>query len=156
MFRNKKHFLRLGVVSTSPNTQAGGLPLVGSPRLLIQYIRSYPPHCRPFVHWQPEDAPCRDDRDPLITVCSIITAANLKESVHRWYRVFGVAQRRVCVWRILHLDDCSPYHLQIVQQPLLGDHIKRVRFHAWLGEYGLTFCSPIRHSLAKDSPYTGY
>ena len=30
-----------GVVSTSPNPQAGGPPLVGCPRLLIQFIRSY-------------------------------------------------------------------------------------------------------------------
>jgi hypothetical protein len=50
-----------------PNPQAGGPPLVGSPRLLIQYIRSYPPYWRPFLHPQPEDAPCRGDRDPLIT-----------------------------------------------------------------------------------------
>jgi len=35
--------LQGGVVSTSPNPQAGGPPLVGCPRLLIQYIRSYPP-----------------------------------------------------------------------------------------------------------------
>jgi hypothetical protein len=29
-------------VSPTPNPQAGGPPLVGFPRLLIQYIRSYP------------------------------------------------------------------------------------------------------------------
>jgi hypothetical protein len=34
----------LGVVSPTPNPQAGGLPLVSCPRLLIQYIRSYPPY----------------------------------------------------------------------------------------------------------------
>ena len=38
-----KVFLQGGVVSTSPNPQAGGPPLVGCPRLLIQFIRSYPP-----------------------------------------------------------------------------------------------------------------
>ena len=32
--------LQGGVVSTSPNPQAGGPPLVGCPRLLIQFIRS--------------------------------------------------------------------------------------------------------------------
>ncbi|KAJ4446277.1 hypothetical protein ANN_12972 [Periplaneta americana] len=32
------------VVSPSPNPQAGGPPLIGCPRLLIQYIRSYPPY----------------------------------------------------------------------------------------------------------------
>ena len=57
--------LQGGVVSTSPNPQAGGPPLVGFPRLLIQFIRSYPPYRRPFLYPQPEDAPCRDDRDPL-------------------------------------------------------------------------------------------
>ena len=57
-------FLRGGVVSASPNPQAGGPPLVGFPRLLIQFIRSYPPYQRPFLHPQPEDAPWRGDRDP--------------------------------------------------------------------------------------------
>jgi len=54
-----------GVVSPSPNPQTGRPPLVGCPRLLIQYIRSYPPCWRPFLYPQPEDAPCRGDRDPL-------------------------------------------------------------------------------------------
>ncbi|KAJ4428508.1 hypothetical protein ANN_24550 [Periplaneta americana] len=31
-------------VIPSPNPQAGGPPLIGCPRLLIQYIRSYPPY----------------------------------------------------------------------------------------------------------------
>ena len=38
----------------------------GCPRLLIQYIRGYPPYLRPFLHPQPEDAPCLGDRDPFI------------------------------------------------------------------------------------------
>ena len=50
---------RRGVVSTSPNPEAGGPPLVGCPQLLIQYSRSYPPYWRPFLHPQLEDAPCR-------------------------------------------------------------------------------------------------
>ena len=43
--------------------QAREQPLVGYPRLLIQYIRIYPPHWRlsPFLHPRPEDAPCRGD-----------------------------------------------------------------------------------------------
>ena len=57
--------LQRGVVSTSPNPQAGGRPLVGCPRLLIQFIRSYPPYRSPFLYPQPEDAPCRGDTDPL-------------------------------------------------------------------------------------------
>jgi hypothetical protein len=34
-------FLQRGVVSTSPNPQAGGPQLVDCPWLLIQFIRSY-------------------------------------------------------------------------------------------------------------------
>jgi len=60
--------LRRGVLSTSAFPQPEGPPLVGCPRLLIQYIRCYPPHCRPFLYPQPKDAPCRGDRDPLFTV----------------------------------------------------------------------------------------
>ena len=37
-------FQRRGAVSTSPNPQAGRPCLFGCPRLLIQYIRSYPPY----------------------------------------------------------------------------------------------------------------
>ena len=57
--------LQEGVVSISPNPQAGGPSLVGCPWLLIQFIRSYPPYRRPFLYLQPEDASCRGDRDPL-------------------------------------------------------------------------------------------
>jgi hypothetical protein len=42
-FRNNNNFLRREVVSPTPNPQAGGSSLVGCLRLLIQYIRSYPP-----------------------------------------------------------------------------------------------------------------
>jgi len=59
-------FLRWGVVSTSPNPQAGGPPLVGCPRLLIQCIHSYPPYWRSFLHPQPESAACHADSDPLV------------------------------------------------------------------------------------------
>ena len=62
--QNIINFLRWGVVSTSPNHQAGGPPLVGCSWLLIQYIRKY--ICRQFLHPQPEDAPCRGDRDSLV------------------------------------------------------------------------------------------
>jgi len=44
-------------------TQSWRTTLVGCPRLLIQYIRSCPPYWRPFLHPQPEDAPCRGDRE---------------------------------------------------------------------------------------------
>ena len=69
-------FLRRGVVSTSSNPQAGGPHLVGCPRLLIQFFHSYPPDWRPFLHPQPEDAPCRGDRDPHSWYFAVRTVPN--------------------------------------------------------------------------------
>ena len=66
-FRNKDNFYGEELLVPRPTPQAGGPPLFGRPRLLIQYIRSYLPYRRPFLHPQPEDAPCRGDREPLIT-----------------------------------------------------------------------------------------
>ena len=57
-------FWRGRFVSASPNNQAGGPPLVGCPRLLIQFFRSYPPYWMPFLQPQPDDGPWRGDRDP--------------------------------------------------------------------------------------------
>ena len=79
MFLNNV-FLQGGVVSTSPNPQAGGPPLVGCPRLLIQFIRSYPPYRRPFLYPQPEDVPCCGDRDPLTQNIKIISYKTLSQS----------------------------------------------------------------------------
>jgi len=63
VFLNKIFTARF--VITPPKQQAGGPHLVPCPRLLIQFLRSYPPYRRPFLYPQPEDAPCRDDRDTL-------------------------------------------------------------------------------------------
>jgi hypothetical protein len=46
---------------TSPKPKNGKPPLVGGPRLLIQYIRSYPLYWKLFLHSQPEDVPRRGD-----------------------------------------------------------------------------------------------
>ena len=63
--------LQGGVISTSPNPQAGGPLLIGSPRLIIQFIHSYPPYRRPFLYPQPGDAPCRGDRDFIFSPFSL-------------------------------------------------------------------------------------
>jgi hypothetical protein len=44
IFHLKLIFLQRGVFSPTPNPLAGGPPLVDCPRLLIEYIRSYPPY----------------------------------------------------------------------------------------------------------------
>jgi hypothetical protein len=43
IFRNKLTFYDDDLLATRLTLHAGGPPLVGSPRLLIQYIHSYPP-----------------------------------------------------------------------------------------------------------------
>ena len=57
---------------------------MGCPRLLIQYIRNYPPYRRPFLHLQTEDAPCRGDRDPLIAGCGGMDWIELAQDRDRW------------------------------------------------------------------------
>jgi hypothetical protein len=42
--------LRWGAVSPSPNLEAGRPLLVGCPRLISQYIRSYPPYLSDYIH----------------------------------------------------------------------------------------------------------
>jgi hypothetical protein len=43
VFRKVLNFM-VGDISPPPNPQAGGTPTVDRPRLLVQYIRSYPPY----------------------------------------------------------------------------------------------------------------
>jgi len=59
-FRNKL-LLRQGI--GSPNPQAGGPPLIGCPRLLSQYICSYPHIWRPSPPATPQRMPYHGDRD---------------------------------------------------------------------------------------------
>ena len=79
MFHNKVSFYGEELTAPRP-TPSWRIPLVGRPRLLIQYIRSYPPYWRLFLHPQSEDMPCHSDGDPLImvtffTVCELFSGA---------------------------------------------------------------------------------
>jgi hypothetical protein len=53
-----------GAVSTTPKTAAGLPPMVDHPRLFYQYIYSYPPYWKLFLHPQPEEEKCLCDTDP--------------------------------------------------------------------------------------------
>jgi hypothetical protein len=66
-----------------PSPQPGGPPLVGCTRLLIQYIRSYPPYRRQFLHPKPADAPCRGDREPLIMAFLLCTYVKYLSTVRK-------------------------------------------------------------------------
>ena len=83
-FLNKTHFYGEEFLAPRPTPQAGPPHFVGCPRLLIQYIRSYCPYWWPFLHPQPEDAPCRSDRDPLIT--AVIPLPNLYPQLFNSFR----------------------------------------------------------------------
>jgi len=103
--------LQGGVVSTSPNLQAGGPPLVGCQQLFIQFIRSYPPYRRPFLYPQHENAPCRGDRDPLhgdsletTNINSFHVGGHGQCSLSDWLRFSSHIQARTiicCNWRRL-------------------------------------------------------
>ena len=64
LIRNKASFYGEELLAPCPTARAGGPPLVGFPRRLIQHIRSYPQYWRHFLHPQPENPPCRGDRYP--------------------------------------------------------------------------------------------
>jgi hypothetical protein len=53
------------VVSFLTNSQAVGLPIVGCPQLVIQYIYRYPPYQGAVFRLQPEDALCCGDKRHL-------------------------------------------------------------------------------------------
>ena len=102
-------FLRWGVASTLPNLQAGGPPLVGCLQLLIQYIHSYPPYWRLFLHPQHEGVACRGDRDPLITAlyCLDVTYSDyhlfclLKSTSRgRWFTTNQAVKGVVHAWLV--------------------------------------------------------
>jgi hypothetical protein len=45
-FSQQAILLQWGIVSLSPNPEARGPPPFGCPRLIMKYIRSYPPHVK--------------------------------------------------------------------------------------------------------------
>jgi hypothetical protein len=98
-----KYFLRWGVVSTLPNPQAGGPPLVGCPRLhIIQYIRSCPSYWRPFLH--PRHAVVRGtnlSRDIYIYIHTIY--------IYIYNIYISVAQQPLVVLGLLTVE-ASPSH----------------------------------------------
>ena len=87
-------FLRCGIFSTSSKTKTVVPPVVGSPRLLIQYIRCYPPFWRPFLLPQPDDVRCRGYRDRLITVTIHIAFLNIIFNVSLFQKDVSLPLRR--------------------------------------------------------------
>jgi hypothetical protein len=82
--------------------------LIGRPRLLIQYILSYPPYWRPFLHPQPEDAPCRGDRDPRITGPCRVTVFNSSNLGILGLNPIFCVRQDLCSVRALRQTDSPP------------------------------------------------
>ena len=104
-------FSRGGVVSASPNPQAGGLPLVGCLRLLIQFIRSYPPYRRPFLYPQPEDAQCRVYRDSQTRSCASLhvkTGNSSYAPCRKWSSKMYTVRPRIWGLRLDFWKICGP------------------------------------------------
>jgi hypothetical protein len=83
LFRNKLGVLRWGGLLDP--AQNPGPPPVGCPRLLIQYIRSYPPYLEVcLLHPQRQDAPCLGDRGPNLHRRTSETSVNSHQSTRRY------------------------------------------------------------------------
>jgi hypothetical protein len=92
-FRNMFLFLRWGVVSPPPNPQAGGPPLVGCPRLLIQYIRSYPPCLEAFSMFELHG-------DPLFVCCKYMSVYYFFRFTH-FVHSYGKIRNTKCRGRLV-------------------------------------------------------
>ena len=135
------------VFSTSPRPLAGRPPLVSCPRLLIQYIRSYPPYWRPFLHPQFEDPTFRGDKDSLITEhkCIIIKVAE-----SNGVRQFSSALRTV------------PNIVALAQNEVISCWIFDVGLEIWrtisycVSEDGKNNIKmfPYAFSIHRDTPFT--
>jgi hypothetical protein len=94
VFRNKYLVLWGRVVSPPSNPQAGGPPTAGCPRLLIQYIRSYPPYLEAVS----------SIRNPR-THHTVVTVDPLNKNGPRWWLyVTGGIMYRVNVFLSPSLD----------------------------------------------------
>ena len=76
------------LLASRPNPKLEDHPLSDVRYCFLQYIRSYPPYWRPFLHRQPEDSPCRCDGDPLITEKGRILPRNIAFSIFKLKAAF--------------------------------------------------------------------
>jgi hypothetical protein len=68
MFRNMVIFYGEELLAPRPNPKLEDHPLLAVCDYLFNVFAATLHICRPLLHPQPEDAPCRGDRDRLIVV----------------------------------------------------------------------------------------
>jgi hypothetical protein len=66
---NMHFFYGEGLLALRPTPKLEGHPSSAVRGCLLNLFYSYPPYRRPFLHPQPEDAPCCGDRDPHSWQC---------------------------------------------------------------------------------------
>jgi hypothetical protein len=76
MIRNVIIFYGEELLEPRPTPKLEDHPLSALRDCLFNVFAATLHNWRPFLHSQPEDAPCRDDRDPLNTDSCIITELN--------------------------------------------------------------------------------
>ena len=114
-------FLWRGVVSTSPNSQAGRQPLVGCPRLLIQYIPSYPPFRHMKLPLYIPDRRIHLNPEKVQRETAIIPVVRRRESrynlniAHRVHYFLQLCFKWVHIW---HLAAITPSRSQTPLPPL--------------------------------------
>ena len=107
MFRNKLVFWGEDLLAPRSHIQAIRIPPVSCPRLLIKYIRSYPPFWRPFLNLKHEEAPCRGDSVSLFMV-SVVTLA---------FFLNGTFISKMClVWHVIVINAVSLIFLEYFAQ----------------------------------------
>ena len=67
--QHDKFFMMRSLLAPRPTPKLEDQTLSAVRECSFNNNRSYTPYWRPFLHPQPEDAPYRGDRDPLITDC---------------------------------------------------------------------------------------
>ena len=86
--RNKIRIYGEELLAPRPNPKQDEHPLSAVRDCLFNIFESYPPSWRPFLHPKPQDAPCRGDRDPLITyhlTGTVVNAVlNLRIPLNAW------------------------------------------------------------------------
>jgi hypothetical protein len=108
LFRNIIIFYGEELLAPRPKPKLVGHPLSAVRDCLFNVFAATFLNWRPFLHPQPEDAPCRGDRDPLNTVANIL--------IHKKVPVFQI----VC--RLTHACNKSLiWYIQREQESLITE-----------------------------------
>ena len=152
MVSNMFQFIRRGVNSTSPNPEAAEPRLVGCPRLLIQYIRTYPPYLEavpPSANWG-----CAMPwwQGPTYDRLAVIKNWNCKGHLHKsfveyiWNRFWHLIPKHVNVLETHQSpSDATPHHRKRIAKLRCWKSEKLLRMDSL--NFTKTFVTKIKNNL---------